>query len=162
MNRIYLSLGSNQGNRRTNLEQALVLIGGRAGLIKARSSVYETEPWGFRSALNFYNQAVELLTDLKSAALLDTIHEIEIICGRMPVAKRYAPRPIDIDILFFNDEIIDEPTLKVPHPFLHLRRFVLVPMSEIAPDLVHPVLKRNIRELLQECSDDKRVVKWLR
>ncbi len=159
MNRIFLSIGSNLGNRRKNLDKALKLLEEKAGQIRSRSAIYETEPWGFRSDLFFYNQAVELLSALDPLQLLDVVHDIEKLCGRKRLPGRYTPRPADLDILFFNDSIISTPDLVVPHPALHLRRFVLVPLSEIAPGWLHPVMKKSILQLLQSCEDQNAVVR---
>ena len=161
MNRIYLSLGSNLGDRKKNLEKGRVLLEELAGMIMAESAVYETEPWGFCSDMNFYNQAISLLSDLNPPQLLHTIHEIEGRCGRKPDSERNAPRTLDIDILFFNDKIINTQELVIPHPSLHLRRFVLVPLAEIAPQLVHPLLQMKIGEMLHFCRDDKKVIQKL-
>jgi 2-amino-4-hydroxy-6-hydroxymethyldihydropteridine diphosphokinase len=158
MNRIYLSLGSNLGDRKKNLELGNVLLEELAGHVTAKSAVYETEPWGFNSDLQFYNQAILLLSKRDPRQMLDTIHEIERRCGRDPERVRNAPRTLDMDILFFNDLILDTPELVIPHPSLQLRRFVLVPLSEIGPKLIHPLLKREIEDLLGSCADDKSVV----
>jgi 2-amino-4-hydroxy-6-hydroxymethyldihydropteridine diphosphokinase len=161
MNRIFLSLGSNLGERKENLKKGGALLEELAGTIMAESAVYETEPWGFCSDMNFYNQAISLLSDISPQQLLHTIHEIERHCGRKPASEKNAPRTLDIDILFFNDEIINTPELVLPHPSLHLRRFVLVPLAEIAPQLVHPLLKMKIGEVLHFCKDDKKVIQKL-
>ena len=161
MNRIFLSLGSNLGDRRHNLEKGIVLLKDRAGQIGAESALYETEPWGCSSNLTFYNQAVELFTIQDPYHLLKTIHEIESLCGREPVTIRFAPRPLDIDMLFFNDSVINKPGLVLPHPSLHLRRFVLVPLAEIAPTMVHPLLHKKVIQVLHDCTDDKKVIQRL-
>jgi 2-amino-4-hydroxy-6-hydroxymethyldihydropteridine diphosphokinase len=153
MNRIFLSLGSNLGDRRKNLEKAGMLLEEKAGQVCARSAMYETEPWGFRSEMFFFNQAVELYTSQEPQQLLKVIHEIERMCGRKHKAVRNEPRPVDIDILFFNDCVIKTPDLVLPHPTLHLRRFVLIPLAEIAPHFVHPALKISIEQLLRTCMD---------
>jgi 2-amino-4-hydroxy-6-hydroxymethyldihydropteridine diphosphokinase len=162
MNQTYLSLGSNLGDRMKNLGKAIILLEELAGHVGAQSSIYETEPWGCSSDLNFYNQVIELHTIQDPLQLLNTIHEIEIRCGRIPLTARYAPRRIDLDILFFNDLIIDTPDLVLPHPILHLRRFVLVPFAEIAPQRIHPLLEKSVMHMLQTCTDDKKVVQLLR
>jgi len=159
MNRIYLSLGSNLGNRRKNLEKAVELLEEKAGQIRSMSAFYETGPWGFSSDLFFYNQAVELLSALDPMQLLGVVHDIEKLCGRKRLPGCYKPRPADLDILFFNDSIINTPDLVIPHPALHLRRFVLVPLSEIAPGWIHPVMKKSILQLLQSCEDQNAVVR---
>jgi 2-amino-4-hydroxy-6-hydroxymethyldihydropteridine diphosphokinase len=161
MNRSYLSLGSNQGDRLKYLEKAIILLEEGGGHVTARSAVYETEPWGFASDISFYNQAVELISNQGPWQLLDDIHKIENSCGRTRGAERYVPRTLDIDILLFNSDIINTPELVLPHPGLHLRRFVLVPLAEIASLIIHPVLLKSISELLQFCNDDKRVIRRL-
>jgi 2-amino-4-hydroxy-6-hydroxymethyldihydropteridine diphosphokinase len=158
MNRIFLSLGSNLGDRRNNLERAVILLEEQAGHIEARSAIYETEPWGFSSDKSFYNQAVELNSSQDPIHLLKILHDIERICGRRQKAVRYAPRTVDLDILFFNNCIIKTPDLVLPHPTLHLRRFVLIPLAEIAPHVIHPVLNRSIEQLRKSCTDQSAVV----
>jgi 2-amino-4-hydroxy-6-hydroxymethyldihydropteridine diphosphokinase len=161
MNRTYLSLGSNLEDRIQNLSKARSLLNKRAGEIVSVSGVYETEPWGFTSDMNFYNQVIELHTQLEPVQLLDNIQQIEKDCGRVADKVRFAPRTLDADILFFNDLICNLPGLVIPHPSLHLRRFVLVPMAEIAPGLVHPILKKKISRLLQDCPDRCRIIQKL-
>jgi 2-amino-4-hydroxy-6-hydroxymethyldihydropteridine diphosphokinase len=161
MNRIFLSLGSNLGDRRKNLESAVILLEKQAGHIEARSVMYETQPWGFSSDISFYNQAVELYSGKDPSQLLKILHEIESECGRRHMSVRYAPRTVDLDILLFNHCIIRTPDLVLPHPTLHLRRFVLIPLAEIAPHVIHPVLLRSIERLLASCADKSAVIQQL-
>lgn len=161
MNRIFLSLGSNLGDRRKNLESAVILLEKQAGHIEARSVMYETESWGFSSDISFYNQAVELYSSKDPSQLMKILHEIERECGRRHISVRYAPRTVDLDILFFNNCIIRTPDLVLPHPTLHLRRFVLIPLAEIAPHVIHPVLHRSIEQLLASCADQSAVIQQL-
>ena len=141
-----------------NLDLAAELIQARLGRIIKRSSIYETEAWGKTDQQPFLNQALLMETTLESSLLMKKILLIEQEMGRERLEKN-GPRTIDLDILFYKDRIIDLPELKVPHPALHLRRFVLVPMNEIAPDLEHPLLHRTIHELLSSCPDTLAVEK---
>jgi 2-amino-4-hydroxy-6-hydroxymethyldihydropteridine diphosphokinase len=161
MNRIFLSLGSNLGDRGQNLKKGIGLLKQLAGRPGVISSIYEAEPWGCDSDLNFYNQVMELFTPLRPLPLLEAIHEIEKLCGRDRSTSRYAPRTMDIDILFYGDSVIELPELVVPHPNLQERQFVLVPLNEIAPHVVHPILKRDMEQLLQDCGDDKKIIQRL-
>lgn len=158
MKRIFLSLGSNLGDRGQNLKKGIGLLEQLAGRPVAISSIYETEPWGCDSDLDFYNQVIELFTSLRPLPLLETIHDIEKICGRDRSAPRYAPRTLDIDILFYGDSVLKMPELVVPHPNLQERQFVLVPLTEIAPNLVHPLLNKSMEQLLHECGDDRKII----
>jgi 2-amino-4-hydroxy-6-hydroxymethyldihydropteridine diphosphokinase len=162
MNRIFLSLGSNLGDRGQNLKKGIGLLEKLAGKPGAISSIYETEPWGCDSDLNFYNQVIELFTLLRPLPLLEVIHEIEEMCGRDRSALRYAPRTLDVDILLYGNSVLEFPGLVVPHPNLQERQFVLVPLAEIAPHVVHPILDKNMEQLLRACVDDKRIIQRLR
>ena len=152
MNKAYLLTGGNIGDRQENLAIAYESIGRNCGDIISTSSIYETAAWGKKDQSSFLNQALEIQTKLNPRRLLKEILRIEKQVGRVRKEK-YGPRIIDIDILLFNDEIHDYPSLKIPHPELQNRRFVLVPLAEIAPGVTHPVLKKTITELLAVCPD---------
>lgn len=140
------------GNRRETLSTAYKYIDQQCGKVIKASSIYETAAWGKNDQPSFLNQALEIQTSLAPPELLKKILYIEKQIGRVREEK-YGPRIIDIDILLFNDEIHNYPLLKIPHPELQNRRFVLVPLTEIAPTIVHPVLKKTIAELLAICPD---------
>jgi 2-amino-4-hydroxy-6-hydroxymethyldihydropteridine diphosphokinase len=159
MNHAYLLTGGNLGERAENLKMAEIAIGKSAGKIEAVSSLYETAAWGTTDQPDYLNQALLIETELSAQELLATLLKIEIQLGRFRQEK-YGPRLIDIDILFFNNEIIKTPTLVIPHPHIQNRRFVLVPMAEIAPDLEHPIFKKTITELLAVCPDPLNVKKF--
>ncbi len=160
MQKVILGLGTNLGDREANLRSAVGRIKEDIGTIVHLSSVYETEPWGFSAEDLFLNMVAEVETNLKPSGLLGRILMIEAEMGRLRQGKGYSSRIIDIDILFFGKRIIDLPGLVVPHPKLHERRFVLVPLCEIEPDLVHPVLKKDIKTLLKECIDKGKIRKF--
>ena len=141
------------GERELNLERARNLIGEKCGEVTTISSLYETAPWGETDQPMFLNQALQIFTSLKPMPLLQKILDIEKQLGRTRQVK-FGPRNIDIDILFYNEETHNYPLLTIPHPALQYRRFVLTPMNEIAPGFVHPVFKKTIAELLEECPDD--------
>ena len=143
---VFLALGSNMGNRLANLKAAISNLTPQMA-VKNRSSVYETPPWGFTDQARFLNQVVMVKTYLEPQALLNHLKRLETALGRVPNFQN-GPRLIDIDILFFDDLVVDTPPLVIPHPRLHERAFVLVPLAEIAPDFVHPVLVRPIHKLL--------------
>ncbi|MEJ7694682.1 2-amino-4-hydroxy-6-hydroxymethyldihydropteridine diphosphokinase [Daejeonella sp.] len=148
----YLLLGSNLGNSLKYLSDASVLIGLRLGTVKETSSLYQTASWGKHDQPDFINQVLAIETQLNPGNLLKGVLTIERELGRER-SERWGSRTIDIDILLFSDQIIDQPALKVPHPFLHERRFSLEPLCEIAPNLIHPSLKRPLIDLLNDLSD---------
>lgn len=158
MNRTYLLIGGNVGDRHKNLEQAMQLIEGQAGKVVHKSAVYETEAWGKEDQPPFLNQVLEVETRLQPQELLKAILQAEQDMGRMRKEK-YGPRTIDIDILLYNDLSLETTQLVIPHPQMHLRRFALMPLAEIAPEQIHPVLKKSIDELLLECPDKLSVKK---
>ncbi len=147
-------LGSNLGKREEWLAYALQELTARAGVPGVTSKYYETEPWGYTGSGRFLNQAVQLVTSLSPLQLLECIHAIEQSAGRERTGSQYTDRSLDIDILFFGNQILDSTDLIIPHPRLHLRRFCLVPLVEIIPDWIHPVLRKTMRELLIECPDE--------
>jgi 2-amino-4-hydroxy-6-hydroxymethyldihydropteridine diphosphokinase len=153
----YLSLGSNVGDREGNLRVAIGKLKG-VGRVVGVSSFYETEPMEFRQQEWFLNCAVVVETEKSAEELLNALLSIERAMGRERVQAK-GPRNIDIDILLFGDEVIDEKGLKVPHPAMHERRFVLEPLAEIAPDAIHPVFKRSVCELLGELPEGAGVVR---
>lgn len=150
---IYLSLGSNLGDRMSNLNRAREIIRDQIGDPLRLSGVYESEAWGYSSSHSFYNCCLSLCTRLEPLAVLETLLSIEASLGRIRKDEGYADRLIDMDLLFYGDRILDHPRLTLPHPALEKRRFVLQPLAEIAPELVHPVNGLQIRELLERCPD---------
>jgi 2-amino-4-hydroxy-6-hydroxymethyldihydropteridine diphosphokinase len=154
MNNVYLLLGSNLDDRSAMLQQACKEISSRIGLISRKSSIYESKPWGFNSRNSFLNQVIRIESELNPAGILREILHIELYLGRKrDQSKRYSSRKIDIDILFFNDEIITEENLIIPHPGIPERMFTLLPLSELDGTFVHPVSRKSIDELISECPD---------
>lgn len=158
MTDLILHTGSNLGNRQANLSKANFLIDMHIGEITKSSAVYVTEPWGVKDQNDFLNQALKVQTELSPKQTLENIHKIEKVLGRIRGIK-WQSRLIDIDLIFFGDQIIDEENLKVPHPHLHKRNFVMTPLNEIIPDFIHPVLNKTIGELSKVCEDNGEVKK---
>ncbi len=157
-NIIYLSLGSNLGNKLQNLKAAQKLIGNQLGSLGSVSQVYESNSWGYSSNNTFYNCCLSVTTTLDPASLMEGIKSIERILGRVREGRGYADRLIDIDLLFYGNEVLDSPGLSVPHPKMDERRFVLEPLVEIAADLVNPINGLTIREMLEKCRDPGKVM----
>ena len=153
MRKIYLSIGSNKGNRYSFIKEAIELIQKDIGLVTLKSKIYETKSWGFRSD-DFLNICLMIKSELIPAELLKKIQNVEGIIGRKRNSSEISAREIDIDILFYSDEIVDQKDLIIPHPRLHLRNFVLYPLNDIASDFIHPILKKTINKLLEECEDN--------
>ena len=145
----YIGIGSNLGNREENCQKAIALLIKKNIKITKRSSLYEIEPWGVKEQPRFINMAVEIETNLEPAELLKVIKEIENSMGRRK-GIRWGPRVIDLDVLLYDDLILKTGELEIPHPAIKDREFVLKPLSEIAPDKIHPIFKKSIKTLLIE------------
>jgi 2-amino-4-hydroxy-6-hydroxymethyldihydropteridine diphosphokinase len=155
---VYLLFGSNLGDRSGHIRNAMDKVKERAGELIMRSSIYETEPWGFRHETPFLNQAAGLYTHAAPHKLLQELIHIEQESGRIRKEGEYEARSLDIDILFYGRDVICMDNLVIPHPLICERRFVLVPLEEIASDFIHPVWNKSIRDLLKECRDQS----WIR
>ncbi len=152
MKKAYLSLGSNIGDKKQNIEIAKKHLQNECGNITLVSDYFETEPWGFSSENNFINIALELETKLSPIGLLNKVLNIEREIGRVRKknTNKYNDRLIDIDIVFYENEIIKTPDLIIPHPLMHKRLFVLQPLSQIIPDFIHPIFKKSIKHLTNQ------------
>ena len=160
MEQVFLCLGGNVGDTRQYLEQAIGLIDSRIGRVTAKSAIYQSEPWGFKAEQMFLNQVIVVETALEPQIVLEHCLQIETELGRTRGGNGYEPRTIDIDIIFFGNQIIKQPNLTVPHPLMHRRNFVLQPLCDVTPDFVHPVLGLTVSQLADVC-DDKSAVKRL-
>jgi len=158
MNLAYLLIGGNLGNRSANLQNALHQIEKNCGKILDLSAIYETAAWGLSNQPSFYNQAVSIQTNLEPKVLMEQLLAIETNMGRIRSVK-LGPRLIDLDILLIDQLILDTEILILPHPSMEQRRFALLPLAEIAPNLIHPILQKTIQELLMHCSDQLDVQK---
>ncbi len=159
MNNIYLLLGSNMGNSKARLLKAVVQIEKQIGTVIRQSGLYSTAAWGNANQPDFLNQVIIVETKLSAPQTMQTILNIEKKMGRIRTFKN-APRVIDIDILFFNKEIIEQEHLSIPHPQIQNRRFVLVPLNQLSPNLKHPILNKTVHQLLINCSDKLNVKKF--
>ena len=157
MIKLYILLGGNLGDKKKMFSDARVRLSELLGKITVQSAVYETEPWGFESDDLFWNQVLEIATDLSPEEVLRLTQQTEHDLGRIRKANQYDSRIIDIDILFYGDQIISQDKLFIPHPRIQERKFVLVPLNEIASDLVHPVFQKCIGQLLVDCTDKLKV-----
>lgn len=153
MSKVYFSIGSNKGNRSQLINEAIDKIDISIGRVELKSSIYETQSWGFKSN-NFYNVCLLIESSLSVESIFNKILKIEKDMGRLKSGNKYSDRCIDIDILFVENIIVNSKNLIIPHPRLHLRKFVLTPMLDIAPDLIHPILNKSIKQLELECDDN--------
>lgn len=158
MNKAYLLIGGNMGDRLANLKEVIILLNEAAGSIEQASSIYETAPWGNTQQDSFLNQALLIATSHDANELLKIALGIEAKMGRIRSIPM-GPRTMDIDIIYFNNEIIETAQLTIPHPHLNKRNFVLVPLVEIAPNFVHPILNKSNSTILAECTDESLVHK---
>lgn len=153
----YLSLGGNLGDRMANLEETLLFIEFNMGDLIARSSVVESPAWGMPESPPFLNQVVCIRTEHSPVELMEEIRELEDFFGRKRIPGVYTSREMDVDLLLYDDLVSDDPAVEIPHPRMHLRRFVLAPLCEISPALVHPVFNQTIDRLLTDCPDTSEV-----
>ncbi len=154
MHQVYLEIGGNIGDKRTNFLKTYARIEKELGPIQKKSAVYESPPWGFHAEENFWNQVVLVKTFFLPEELLPRIHHMESLFNRKREAGKYTSREMDIDILYFDDIFMETNELVIPHPRLHQRLFVLVPLAEIAPELKHPLLRLNSLQMLENCRDE--------
>ena len=159
MNKIYLQLGSNLKERFSNIENSMFLLQKTVGNITKKSDYFETNPWGHTQQPKFINLVIEIESPLKAQEVLKECLSIEDKLGRVRT-KKWGSRIIDIDILFFNQDIINQPNLIIPHPFIQDRNFVLIPLNQIASELVHPILQKSIKHIKENCTDKEKVVKY--
>jgi len=159
MAKLFLLLGGNLGDKAKIFEKARTRLEDELGKIIRHSSVYETEPWGFQSDDLFWNQVIVLETRLSPSEVLKATKAIELELGRIRKAERYSSRMIDIDLLFYDELVFHGSELELPHSRMIDRRFVLEPLAEIAPDMLHPVFRKTIIELLENCTDQLKVIK---
>jgi len=158
MNNAYLLIGGNLGDRLANLNNAKIEIELHCGKILSSSAIYETAAWGFTEQPPFFNQALQVETTLSATELMQQLLSIELSLGRERLLP-LGPRSIDLDIIYFNNEIIHNDIVSIPHPRMEQRNFVLIPLNEIAPTFLHPVLHISTSSLLEQCRDESHVYK---
>ena len=159
MNTVFLQLGSNMGDRDAYLKNANKLIAEEIGAIQKKSKIYESVPWGVENQNNYLNQVLEIKSEFLAEEVLEKVLQIEDKIGRIRNEK-WGERIIDIDILFFNDLIVEKEGICIPHIHLHNRKFVLIPLNEIAPVFVHPKYNKTIGDLLADCKDSEKVEEY--
>ena len=158
MSKVYFSIGSNKGNRSGLINEAIDKIDIAIGRVELKSNIYETKSWGFNSN-NFYNICLLIESSISPDLILNKILIIEKEMGRLKTGDQYNDRCVDIDILFVDDIIVNSKNLIIPHPRIQLRKFVLTPMLDLAPDLIHPILNKSIIQLELECDDNDQPIK---
>ena len=159
MSNVYILLGSNLGDQLSNLQEACSFLKAKSIKVIASSPIYRTKAWGNVNQDDFLNVILNVETKLDANQLLNELLAIEILMGRVRGQLQWMPRLIDIDILYFNDEIIQLPNLKIPHPYIAERRFTIIPLNDLAPNFIHPKLNLSNNKLLQKCVDKSEVVK---
>ena len=159
MSKVFLGIGGNIGNKQANFNKVYELIGDYLGEITAKSSIYESPPWGFHAEENFWNQVVIIESRHTPEVLLSRIQDIEHSFGRRRKKKQYASREMDIDILYYDDIYMETETLTIPHPRIYQRMFVLVPLAEIASDFKHPLRQLTSLQMLENCKDESVIKK---
>lgn len=156
---LYLLLGGNLGDKKLIFAECCNLLENKIGKIVLKSSIYETEPWGFDSELLFWNQIIKIKCNIEPEKILELTQFCENELGRKRNKEQYSSRLIDIDILFYGKHIINTEILVIPHPLIEQRRFTLVPLCELEPDMIHPISGKKMKNLLEECDDNLKVTK---